>query len=479
MKRMVTLLIAVLVLMTTSAQVTVSTGSPKLLELTKQSLHTTESLGSDHYFVFRTKENALDVYTVVSSDDKGNIKDVKPLKIDNGVFNNGYYITGVYAVGGKLFAAVENPDKNGGLNRLSLRAIENGEVSKKDIPVGAMEFKKLMNQGNWFISVTPDRNHLAVVGQMPREKDEPNQYKYFFLDASLQVTHKGNLSFPEDGKRVNFNKFYASDKGDLYLIENEFDKTYQYPKLYKASISEPKGTVIPVQPSDPSKKIMSYTATVNEQGDLLLAGYHKSKSAVVVGDEQGRGTWWYSTAEGKMLLNEFEKPVPNLSALGLLRNGDTWFLVGEQYRAEREASTGVGTMQVQENYNYRHNDVLISAFESNGTLKFEIPLAKNYSARNFDVDLYPAYGIMNGKLAVVYNDHYGKYFPENPTSTFKLPVLVYINNDGLMEPPVHFKKELQGTSTSYTLYPHLFTNGNNQLVMLSGNGTGVKGVVFK
>lgn len=473
------LAIFTLAVITAQAQVTVVTGSPKLFNMAKQPAFSAMSRENEHSFVFKHTVNALEVYTLVTADNAGNIKEVKELKINNGVFNNASYITGVYLIGGKLVAVIENPDKTAGLNRLSLRLIENGEVSTKDIPVGAMEFEKLMNQGNWFVSVTQDQDHLAVVGQMPRDKDEPNRYKYFFLDASLQVTKKGQLSFPDDSKRVNFHKFHASDKGDLYLIETGIEKSYKYINVFKASVTGSNGSINAVQPADPSQKIMSYTSAVNEAGDLIIAGYYKKKAGIVVGDEEGRGSWWYSSADGKMTVHEFEKPVSNLNAFGLVKNGHTWFLVGGQYKADREAPTGVGTMKMEENYNYKHHDVWVTAFEENGARKFDIPLAKNYTARNFDADLYPAFGILNGKLAVVYNDHYGKYFPGDPSSTFKLPVLVYISNDGLMEPPVHFAKELQGTGTSYTLYPRIFTSGKKELVLLSGNGTAVKGVVFK
>lgn len=475
------LITACFILITVSSytQVKVSTGSAREFSFKNQPRFTPLATTDKYYFDFRKQENASTVHTLISANNKGSIENISELRIDVGSFNNSFSIVGVYVVGNKLFAAIENPNKSAGLNSLSLRMIENGKIAKDEIKVGAIEFEKLTNQGNWLIAVTPDKNHLAVVGQMPRDKSEPNRYKFFFLDASLKEINKGELSFGDDTKRIVFNDFVASDKGDLYLIKNEFDKTYQYPRVYKSSVLAPKGEIIDVQPEDAGLKVMTYTTAINNEGDLILAGYYKKKSSVVVGDEQAKGSWWYPLSKGKMQMNEFEKPVTNMNAEGLVKNGDTWFLIGEQYKATREASTQQGTQYFEDNYTYKHNDVLVTAFDDAGTKKFEIPLSKNFSYRNFDADLYPGFGILNGKLAVVYNDQYGKYFPNSSYTNYKLPVLVYITNDGLMEQPVHFAKELDVTNSGYTLYPQVFNSGKAELLLLSGNGTNIKSVVFQ
>jgi hypothetical protein len=459
------------------AQVNVSVGDPGNFGFKKRPTFWSFSTADHYYFVFRNTEFAKVTHTLVTADKEGNIEDVMELKFNIGVFNNFFNIVGVYALGSRVIVVMENPDKSAGLNKLTIRVIQGGELSENEYKIGAMEFTKMMNQGNWFVAVTPDKNHLAVVGQMPREKDELNKYKYFFLDDSFKELSSGQLSFPDDTKRESFNNFYASDKGDLYLIENEFDKTYTYPKVYRASVSQPKGTITHVQPADASQKVMSYTTALDDAGNLILAGYYKKKAGFVVGDEQARGTWWYNLSDGKMVMNEFEKPVTNMNAEGLLKNGNTWFLVGEQYKADQERTTQQGT-SFEENYTYKHNDALVTGLDETGTKKFDIPLSKNYSGRNFDADLYPAFGIIKGKLAVVYNDQYSKFFPNSSYSNYKLPVLVYINNDGLMEAPVHFAKQLEVGNSSFTLYPQLFKTGKDEIMMLTGNGTNIKGVVF-
>lgn len=458
-----------------NAQVTVSTGRAREFSFKKQPLFSSFATDENYYFHFRRMENAMTYHTLVTADNKGSIEHMSNLKIDMGVFNNSFNIVGIYAVGNKVYAAVENPNKSAGQNTLSLRPIKDGEIGLRDVKVGALEFEKLTNQGNWLITVTPDKKHLAVVGQTPREKSEPNRYKYFFLDEALTVLNKGEFTFPDDTKRVYFNHFLASDKGDLYMIRTDFEKGYSFPKVYRASVTTTTGTIIDVQPEE--DKVQTYTPAINSEGDLILAGYYKKKANFVVGDVEAVGSWWYTLSKGKMQMSPFEKRMTNMTAQGLVKNGDTWFLIGEQYKAIKEAPTG-SLMNVEENYTYRHNDVLVTAFDDAGTKKFDIPLSKNYTARNFDADLYPAFGVLNGKLAVVYNDQYGKYFPNTSYDSYKLPVLVYITNDGLMEQPVQLAKELQVPGSAYTLYPQIFGAGKNELVLLQGNNESIKSVVF-
>ncbi len=170
----------------------------------------------------------------------------------------------------------------------------------------------------------------------------------------------------------------------------------------------------------------------------------------------------------------------NATAEGIIFNGATTYLIGEQVKADRETPTQQQGLAFEENYNYKHNDIIVTAFDNESVKKFELVLSKKFTARNFDQDLYPAYGIINNKLAVVYNDVYGKYIPNTSYENYKVPVLVYITNDGLMEAPIHFEKEFQTTRTSYTLYPAFSaTNTTSGMILLAGNGSSIKGVVIK
>jgi hypothetical protein len=170
----------------------------------------------------------------------------------------------------------------------------------------------------------------------------------------------------------------------------------------------------------------------------------------------------------------FDKRITNATARSLVLNGDTWFLAGEQYKAESSAGGPEAT------YNYTHGDIIVTGFTADGsTKKFDLSIAREWTAKDFDQDLTVAAGIINNKLAVVFNDQYGKYIDDPYHKNLKLPVAVMISNAGAMDAPVTFAKELDVTISSYTLYPQFFNNDPGHLMILSGNSQSIKTVTFQ
>jgi hypothetical protein len=229
-----------------------------------------------------------------------------------------------------------------------------------------------------------------------------------------------------------------------------------------------------------SAKNLSYTASVNPNGDLLVAGYYQPKAAVVIGDVQAKGSWVMNTAAPTDIkLNPFDQPVTNMEARGIVFNGNTWYLVGEQLKAEKEKQSMQQNLNFEENFFYRHDNVMVTAFDGSSK-KFELTLNKSDAVRNTNQAMYPAFGVINGKLAIVYNDQLNKYVP-NTSSGYRLPVLYYINNDGLLEAPQRFDKEFNIPNYSSPLITQYFNSGiDGRLVILArdNNGSGMKAVVF-
>ena len=155
--------------------------------------------------------------------------------------------------------------------------------------------------------------------------------------------------------------------------------------------------------------------------------------------------------------------MPLMMARGLLKNKDTWFIVGEYYKFDKEMTTR-STQPFEENYNYKHNDLLVVALDESGARKFEIPLSRSYTARNFDTDLYPAFGILNGKLAVVYNDQYGKYFPNASSyANYKLPIIYLLIFYNYLITTTSFKQITPHAAAVATQYIKPIWRGNKQL----------------
>ncbi|MDB5030060.1 hypothetical protein [Mucilaginibacter sp.] len=475
---------ALLIGITAFGQVKVIQGnSDPLFSLAKKPVFTSFSTSTADYFLIRRRENMAKINQLIVADKGGNITFNKDIWIKTGFINNSFQLQQLVVIGNTPIAFVENFNKTDGKSTLVACTIrEDGKVNETGVEVGSLPQTRLLSPVDWYICLTPDKKHIAVIGQPVHEKDSPDLFKYFILDENLKQLSTGEFSFAGKAKRIEIYNFLASDKGDLYILSEDFDKTYKYPTLYKYTTGG-QATIIPIMMADPDQKNFNYTSTVNPAGELVIAGYVQKKKTFSMGDTQTTGTWLFNSAKiNEVKTFNFDKPVTNLTARNIVYNGNTFYLVGEQYKAERQLSSG-SSMQhlgMDESFDYSHNDIMVTGFSADGAKKFDMPLSRNpWVSHDLDQQYMVSSGLINGKLALIYNDQYGKYFDEKSYKNYKLPVAVLITNDGLMEAPIPFAKELDVKVSTYTLYPQFFSSNGGQISVLAGNNSSVKPIVFK
>jgi len=455
-------------------------------KLSKQPVFTSYSTDNADYFVIRiTSETFERINTLIVADKSGNIITDKEITVNRGMMNNINNIKELLVVGNTPVVFVENHNRDGGKNTFTARTIDkNGNVNATGIDIGSIDMGKMSAPGDWYVCLTPDKKHVAVIGKMAHVKDAPDQFKYFILDDNLKEVSKGQFSFAGNTKEIEVYNFSASDKGDFYIVADEFDKSYKYPVLYKYTAGG-QATIIPVMISDPGLKNLSYTMKVNQAGELVIAGYMQKKKTFSAGDPEATGSWLFNSSKiNEVKTFNFDKPIINMTARNIVYNGDTFYLVGEQYKADKQSTgmqqgMGLSRMSMAGVFDYTHNDILATGFTVDGNKKFEIPISRKWMARDFDQEFMVSSGIINGKLALIYNDQYGKYIDDRVYKNHKLPVSVLITNDGLMEAPVQFAKELDVKISTYVLYPQFFSANNGQIMVLSANANSVKTITFK
>jgi hypothetical protein len=475
--------------LSTSAQIKVTQGSnsPEFV-LTKQPVFTSYATDNGSYFLICNKNKLYEKsYNLIMADKSGTIVTNNEVKINAGSFNNMNNLTSLLVVNNNPVAFVENHNKESGKNILTAGTVDqNGAINATPIIIGSLNFTKMSNPGNWYISVSPDKKHVAIVGKLPHEKNAPDQFNYILLDGNLKEQSKGQFNFAGMTKEIQVKDFLTSDKGDLYLLSEDEDKSYTFPMVYKYTPGT-SGQIIPVIIADGNLRNLSYTYTINPAGDLLIAGYMQKKKTFLAGDPEAVGTWAFTSAKpSEVKTFNSDQPTANIVARNLVFNGDTYFLVGEQYKAEAERSnvagrTGFSTQMLSPTYVYNHNNIMVTGFSADNSKKFEMPLSRSWSTRSTDQDLMVASGIVNNKLTLVFNDEYDKYIEDkyHEHKGTKLPVAVAITNNGLMENPVHFAKQLDILVSTYTLLPQYFNPNNGRLVVLTSNGQSVKTVTFQ
>ncbi|WP_342644378.1 hypothetical protein [Mucilaginibacter sp. CSA2-8R] len=436
------------------------------------------SNGDTDYFVFKRPEN---VNTYIVADKTGNITVDKDIQVIPGVMGNSYEVQNLLVVGSTPYVFVENHVKDGGTNTMVARTIDkSGNISATGVTIGTINFTKLSAAGDWYTCLTPDKKHVAIISKAPYEKGQPQQFNYYLLDEQMKEVNKGQFAYQGVDKRISVFGFTASDKGDIYILSEEFDKTYKFPVLYKYTAGG-QASIIPVMMADPGLKNLSYTYKVNPEGELVIAGYMQQKKTFTMGDVAAIGTWTFNSSKpDEVKTFNFDKPITNLTARNIVYNGDTFYLIGEQYKSERESRiVNTSLNGLVDNYSYTHEDIMVTGFNTAGNKKFDIPISRKWGVQSTDPDLMVASGVINNKLALVYNDQYGKYVEGRYYKNYKLPVSVLVTNDGLMEAPVTYAKDFNVINSGLTLNPQFFTTSNGKISVLSVGSQSVKAASFQ
>lgn len=466
------------------AQVNASSGSASApFKLTAQNPEfNSYSTGEGNYFVVKWTELFENIYNLVGTDKAGAVISSNEIVLPMSMSNNTFGINELLVIGQKPYAFVENRNKSTMKNTLTARPVDNrGTVDPQGATIASFPIAKMSNSGDWYVSLTPDKKHVAILWKPAYQKGTADIFTYILLDENLKEISKRQFTFNGYTKEITPSSFYSSDKGDAFITMEEFDKLYTYPIVYAAPATG-NPLIMPAMISDPTIKNLSYTTEINSQGELVIAGYTQQKKNVVIGDTQATGTWIFNSSTPAQIKTEkFAKPISNLTALDIVYNKDMFFLVGEQMLPEKQKNEYTsGPKALETNYIYLHNDILVSGFNQDGSKKFEMPISRKWKSKlNFDSDLKIAAGLINNKLTLIYNDSYSKYINERDMDYVRLPVAVQITGDGLMEAPIHFGKELDTKVSSYVLYPQFFTQGNNNISILSVNPQSVKAVLFQ
>lgn len=429
----------------------------------------------DHYFMTKYFSKGIMNFEMKSFDSKGQALKNKKLEVSVGSFNNSFGIDDIVGMGTKVYALIEHLDKASGKNTLTARTMDNqGNIAESGVDVMSIPFEKTMNSGFNTSSVSPDAKTLAVVGELPFEKEQPAKFKIAVYDEQLKKLKEGEIVLPgENTKNKNMTPLVAND-GTVYLIKKGITKkgettlaVYQWSagadvKEYTFELTPP-------------LNIFTYAYTVNAANEFIISGTTYERKTFTAGDKQAVGVFYFSNkGKTEKLLKTFnlDAPVDNLTARKILVNGNTIFLTAEQYKEERISAppaTAGTAASFDYNYDYTHQNEHIIAIDTEGNKKFQLSLAKDFKARDWDKPYYAGYYIVNDKLIVIYNDQTIKYIKNDMYYQNQVAVLVQITNDGLMSPPVVFKNELK-LDQYYMLYPSLSVQDSaNQLSFLMGN----------
>lgn len=466
-----------------SAQVTTTLGGESATYMKKGANHLNFNAGGNQYFFTSTFEQAMMQFYLECFSASGQVMAQNKLEINVGVFNNSYSISDVVALGDNVYAMVEHMDKAAGKNTFSARVVSpNGKVSTEDNALLSMPFEKTMNSGINHAAVSPNQSVLAVVGELPFVKEEAAKVKIALYDTNLKETASHDLSLPGIMTKNRNIDVYVANDGTTYLTMRTFTKNGEISLQVFQVNSDGSLKQYSVETTAPTY-ISSYTATTNASNELIIAGITYERKTVTVGEKMANGVFYFTNkgkVENSFTYTELDAPVENLTARKLLINETTIFLTAEIFKEEKitpPASAAGTAASYETNYNYTHKNDYIIGFEETGAKKFELNVAKEFTARDFNRQYLAGYFVINGKLTVVYNDASRKY--EQTTSNNSIvPVIVTVTNDGMLSSPIVLIDKLK-LPYNYLLYPSVNTISGDTMMFLMKNNDKSQFVTMK
>lgn len=431
---------------------------------------------NNNYYVFMQTISMEKNFSVVVCDDNNNVITDAPIKINAGVWGNETTIEKIIGYNNKAYLLICNTNKKTGKNRLIAKQLQpNLMIDETEIELASFDYKKTMNAGNWIISISPDQKHLLVLGETPyEEKEIPSKLIFNYFDLNLKSEKAGEIILPGENKKYNLYSAYLANNANLFLVRKEMARNgSQAPTIFSTNILSGAAPTLFAPQVGEGKSLFSYACSVLQNNSFTMAGYYDERKKISSGDPITKGCFYYNTQScNEIKLTPLLTPTENLTALNIIENENLVYMVAESFKEKSESVPG--QMGVYK-YSYTHKDINVLGFENDGNKKIDITLNRNYDNVSFDGDLTPVAGIIKNKLAILYIDNYGKYASNQSYNNYKVPVMVYINNNGLMESTLHFEKEFSTTTYSINLFSKIPMQKNNkmQLLMLE-NGTHAK-----
>jgi hypothetical protein len=154
-------------------------------------------------------------------------------------------------------------------NELFVIEYSNGKAEVK--MVEKLEIKNISNHGSFKVNISPSGKTILVTTELPVDKSKNESARFSVYDEKLNKITDLSLSFSVTSKPNPVNKPFVTDRGDIYLIKKDREKT-DYKFFLYAYNAELKGWN-QKQITIPGKKIADIDAGINSSQEFIVAGF--------------------------------------------------------------------------------------------------------------------------------------------------------------------------------------------------------------
>ncbi len=159
-------------------------------------------------------------------------------------------------------------------NTHELIAVRFGDNVGIEIVMDSFQIKSLSNTGAYQVSISPKGEAIAVLKESFIEKNKQESADVYVFGPDFNRLNELSLTFAAHSKPNPVNKIFATDKGDVFIIKKDREKT-DYKFYVHAYNAELKGWN-QKQITLPGKKVADIDACLNSSQEFIVAGFYNT-----------------------------------------------------------------------------------------------------------------------------------------------------------------------------------------------------------
>ncbi|MBP7274371.1 MAG: hypothetical protein KA974_11050 [Saprospiraceae bacterium] len=392
------------------------------------------------------------------------------------------------------------------------------------------------NAGLFSTKVSKDSSKLAVISQLPSDKNKQEQFSIQVFNDGMQQLWQKNIRLPYNDENLSLEEYIIDNQGNIYItgvlyedkakVRRKGKPTYKYVIIsYKNE-----GTIEHVNKIDLGNQfITDMTYRVANDGNLICSGFYSGKGTYSI-----KGTFYFrlNTASNEISeLNTKEFPfdflteylsernkekaknaleagktnaLPELYQYSLddliIRSDGGAVLIAEQYYIEERFdryNNGFGGFSPYGGYSpwgwggyngynrmeyvYYYNDIIVVNLQPNGDLEWVTRIPKRQSTID-DGGYFLSYakGVVKDKMYFIFNDNAKNYYKEQQKASDK--IYSYTGSNSVVtlatinqNGEVSVEPLYNNNETESTIRPKLCKQiGKKEMLLLSEDGRKIK-----
>jgi len=174
-------------------------------------------------------------------------------------------LEGIFLFGDDFIIMGSYSDKKTKENSIYYKTVSKNTLTKQSTwkELASMTFEKRRRDGSFSYAMSPDSNKLMLYYDLPiLDKDAPAKFGFKVFDLGMKMDWEKELELGYGEKLFSIQNYRLSNKGDVYLIGQEFDLS-QYKMFSKREPSDRKYHILAYQ--NQGKKLKDFNVVLKDK----------------------------------------------------------------------------------------------------------------------------------------------------------------------------------------------------------------------